>query len=109
MVFSITLLPANPTNVPGSLKIISPSIAKLAVTPPVVGLVSTVIYSKPASSCFPIAALILAICIKEKIPSCILAPPEVVNIINGSFLSVAYSIKDVILSPTTVPILPIIK
>ena len=41
IVCSITLGPANPIKAPGSARIISPSIAKLAVTPPVVGSVST--------------------------------------------------------------------
>ena len=87
----------------------SPSIAKLAVTPPVVGFVITLIYKSPASSCFAIAADVFAICISEIIPSCILAPPEAVNIISGSLFCVAYSIILVILSPTALPILPIIK
>ena len=43
MVCSITLGPAKPINAPGSAKIMSPSMAKLAVTPPVVGSVKTLI------------------------------------------------------------------
>jgi hypothetical protein len=38
--------PANPITALGSAKIRSPNIAKLAVTPPVVGDVSTEIYNK---------------------------------------------------------------
>jgi len=38
----MTRLPAKPTSALGSDKIISPRIAKLAVTPPVVGSVNTV-------------------------------------------------------------------
>ena len=41
IVCSITLGPANPINALGSAKIISPKLAKLAVTPPVVGSVNT--------------------------------------------------------------------
>ena len=41
MVCSITLGPANPISAFGSARITSPSMAKLAVTPPVVGSVST--------------------------------------------------------------------
>ena len=41
IVCSMTLGPANPISEPGSARIISPSMAKLAVTPPVVGSVST--------------------------------------------------------------------
>ena len=41
IVCSITLGPANPIKAPGSAKIISPRLAKLAVTPPVVGSVYT--------------------------------------------------------------------
>lgn len=40
-VCSITRGPAKPISAPGSARIISPSIAKLAVTPPVVGSVRT--------------------------------------------------------------------
>ena len=89
----------------GSAKIISPSIAKLAVTPPVVGSVRTVIYNNPASLCRFNAADVFAICISEVIPSCILAPPEQVKIITGSFSFVARSTPLAIFSPTTSPIL----
>ncbi len=40
---------------------------------------------KPASLCRFSAAEVFAICIREWIPSCILAPPEQANIITGSF------------------------
>ena len=46
-----------------------------------------------------------AICIREIIPSCILAPPEQQNRITGSFSSVACSNACVIRSPTTYPML----
>ena len=101
--------PANPISAFGSAKIISPSMAKLAVTPPVVGSVSTVMYNNPASLCLFNAAEVFAICIREVIPSCILAPPEHVKMITGSFSSVARSTILVIFSPTTSPILAIRK
>ena len=87
----------------------SPKLAKLAVTPPVVGSVNTDIYNNPASSNFAIAADVLAICINDIIPSCILAPPDTQNKITGNLSSIAFSTNLVIFSPTTLPILPIIK
>ena len=109
MVCSITLAPANPISAPGSAKIISPNIAKLAVTPPVVGSVNTEIYKSPASECFFKAAAVFAICIRDTIPSCILAPPEQQKRITGSFSSVARSTAPAIFSPTAWPMLPIIN
>lgn len=54
----------------------SPSIAKLAETPPMVGSVSTEIYGKPRSCIFASAAEVFAICISDISASCIRAPPE---------------------------------
>ena len=76
MVCSITRGPAKPIRAPGSARITSPSMAKLAVTPPVVGSVRTEMYRSPASLWRFRAADVFAICIREVIPSCILAPPE---------------------------------
>ena len=101
----ITLGPANPTSAPGSPRMISPSIAKLAVTPPVVGSVSMDTYRSPASECFLNAADVFAICIRDMIPSCIRAPPEQQNMNTGSFSSVAFSTALAIFSPTTYPML----
>ena len=109
MVCSITLGPAKPISAPGSAMMISPNIAKLAVTPPVVGSVRTLINSCPASWWRFKAAEVFAICIRETMPSCILAPPEQANRITGSFSFVARSTASVIFSPTTCPILLIIK
>ena len=53
----------------------SPRLAKLAVTPPVVGWVSTLMYNPPFAENRWMAALVLAICIRLKMPSCIRAPP----------------------------------
>ena len=85
----------------------SSSDAKLAVTPPVVGSVSTVIYRPPLSLWSFTAPDVLAICIRETIPSCILAPPEQVNKITGRLWSEAYSKALAIFSPTTLPMEPI--
>ena len=109
IVCSITLGPAKPIKAFGSAKITSPKLAKLAVTPPVVGSVKTDIYSSPASLCFAKAADVFAICISEIIPSCILAPPDTQKIISGIRFSIDVSIVSVILSPTQLPILPIMK
>ena len=42
-------------------------------------------------------------------PSCILAPPEAVNITTGRLCSVAYSNARAIFSPTTLPMLAMKK
>ena len=103
----MTLGPAKPSNAPGSAIIISPLLAKLAIAPPIVGLVRTEIYKPPLLLSSAIAELVFTICIKDKTPSCILAPPpEPEIIIRGSFFSIALSIMMVNLSPTTEPILP---
>ena len=109
MVCSMTLGPANPIRALGSARITSPSIAKLAVTPPVVGSVSTLIYRSPASLCRFKAAEVFAICIRETIPSCILAPPEHAKRITGSPSLVARSTARAIFSPTASPMLAMRK
>src|SRR6266540_1977028 len=60
----------------GSAMLMSPSIAYDAVTPPVVGSVRMEMYGSPAAARRESAAEILAICISERIPSCMRAPPE---------------------------------
>ena len=80
-----------------------------AVSPPVVGSVITEMYGRPAFASRARAAEIFAICISERIPSCMRAPPEHDTMITGSFLSVARSIACVIFSPTTEPIDPPMK
>ena len=90
----------------GSARLRSPSIAYDAVTPPVVGSQSTEMNGRPASASRASAAEIFAICISERIPSCIRAPPEVETMISGSFFSIARSMAIVIFSPTTEPIEP---
>ena len=87
----------------------SPNIANEAVTPPVVGLTGTDIKGNPANLIFLTAADVLAICIRENSPSCILAPPEIATTTAGTLCSMALSKAAVIFSPTTEPILPPIK
>ena len=55
------------------------------------------------------AAAVLAICMREKIPSCIRAPPLAAKITRGSFRRWASSAARVIFSPTAVPMLPMRK
>ena len=61
----ITRAPANPIRAPGSAMMISPRVAKLAVTPPMVGWVSTEMKGMPGGASLPSAALVFAICIRE--------------------------------------------
>jgi hypothetical protein len=84
----------------------SPSIAKLAVTPPVVGSVRTERYGSRRSPRRSSAAEVLAICMSERIPSCIRAPPDAETMTTGRCLSMASSIARVSFSPTTDPMLP---
>ena len=79
------------------------------MTPPVVGFVMTEMNRPPASRSLPIAAEVFAICIRDSIPSCILAPPEAEKITSGSFFFVAYSAALVTFSPTAMPMLAIIN
>ena len=91
----------------GSAMITSPNMAKLAVTPPVVGEVRMVMRLSRAHTWWRYnAPEILAICIKLNVPSCIRAPPEAVTSTNINPRTVAYSIRRVTFSPTTQPILP---
>src|SRR5215203_5376841 len=55
------------------------------------------------------AADVLAICIKDKIDSCMRAPPDVEIIIRGIRSCKEYSIRRVSNSPTTEPIEPPMK
>ncbi len=101
--------PAKPIRAPGSAMMQSPSIAKLAETPPVVGSVKTEMKSPPASSNLATAAEVFAIWPSETTPSCILAPPEQLTTTKGSFSSIAISTAAQNFSPTTKPIEPIRK
>ena len=62
----------------------SPTVAKLALTPPVVGWVSTERYGSRACACRASAPQVFAICMSESIPSYMRAPPEAETMITGS-------------------------
>src|SRR3984957_4321700 len=106
MVCSITRGPANPIKAPGSAIFRSPSMAKDAVTPPVVGSVSTEMNGTLASSNRASAAEILANCIRLITPSIMRAPPDADTMTIGARVSVACSMARVMPSPTTAPMLP---
>src|SRR5215467_10853834 len=106
MVCSITRGPANPMSAPGSAMLRSPSMAKLAVTPPVVGSVKTEMYGSFASSSRARAAETFASCIRLIVPSIMRAPPEQETTISGWRVSIANSTPRVTFSPTTAPIDP---
>ncbi len=76
IVSSITRRPAKPIIVPGSAMFMSPTMAKLAETPPVVGCVRMEMYGIFALLSFAMPAQVFAICMRETMPSCIRAPPE---------------------------------
>lgn len=80
--------------------------AKLAVTPPVVGSVRTDKYGTCARSRRASAAEIFAICISDSAPSIIRAPPEHETMIIGTRRASAVSIPRTMLSPMTMPMLP---
>ena len=87
----------------------SPSMAKDAVTPPVVGSASRTKYGTRSSPSRLRAAAVLAICMRERMPSCIRAPPEQVTMRRGVRFRAANSIARVIFSPTTDAMLPPMK
>ena len=68
--------PVNAISAPGSAIVTSPSDAKLASTPPVVGWASTTNIGSPASCRSSTAQTVFGSCISERIPSCMRAPPE---------------------------------
>ena len=106
MVCSMTRGPAKPISAPGSARITSPRLAKLAVTPPVVGSVRMERKKPPFSPKRASAALVLAICIRERMPSCIRAPPLAEKMMSGSRYRPAYSMARVSFSPTAALMLP---
>src|SRR5882762_7658206 len=109
MVCSMTRGPAKPMSAPGSPILRSPSMAKLAVTPPVVGSVSTEMYGSFSSSSRASAAETLASCMRLIVPSIMRAPPEQEMAMNGWRVSIASSMPRVTFSPTTAPIEPPMK
>ncbi len=63
-------------------------------------------YGSPAAESRSSATEVLAICISERMPSCILAPPDAETMTTGRCLSMASSIARASFSPTTEPMLP---
>ncbi len=84
----------------------SPSIARLADTPPVVGSVSTEMYGSFACAMRDSTALVLLICSSDSSPSCMRAPPLDEKQISGRPLARQCSAPRVKRSPTTEPIEP---
>ena len=80
--------------------------AKLAVTPPVVGSVSSETYGRRSSASRLRAEAVLAICMSERMPSCIRAPPEADTMRTGTRFCTANSMRRVSFSPTTEAMLP---
>ena len=109
MVSRMTRWPANPMSAPGSAKTISPCMANDAVTPPVVGSVSTVMKGRRAAPKRSTAQDTFAICMSEMRPSCMRAPPEAQNTTTGSRSAMARSIIAATFSPTTCPMEPMKK
>ena len=105
-VCSITRGPAKPISAFGSAMTTSPSIAKLAETPPMVGSVSTEMNGRRRSARSVSAAVVLAICISENSPSCMRAPPLEVKHTSGSCCSIDTRTPRTKRSPTTDPIDP---
>ncbi len=93
----------------GSARMKSPSMAKLAVTPPVVGSLRRLMNNPPASSKRARAALVFAICMSDSVDSCMRAPPLQLTMSSGCRSRVACSMVRVSFSPTTLPMLPIMK
>ena len=83
--------------------------AKLAVTPPVVGSHSTTMKGSPASLTMRVAITVRGICIRLMVPSCMRAPPEAVKTISGASCSTASLAAVTIASPTPAPMDPPMK
>ena len=105
-VCSMTRGPAKPMRAFGSATLISPSMARLAETPPMVGSVITEMKGRPRWRSRPMAALVLAICIREKRDSCMRAPPLAAKHTRAAPWARAASTPRVKRSPTTEPMEP---
>ena len=81
---SLTTGARKPIRALGSLMLRSPSMAKDAVTPPVVGSVKGLTKGKPAWDNKDNLALVLAICMRLSPASIILAPPDLLMQMNGT-------------------------
>ena len=87
----------------------SARVAKLATTPPVHGSTRTATKGTPDSFSRSTAQLVLAICMSERMPSCMRAPPDVQTATSGRSSSAASSALRQSFSPTTLPMLPPMK
>ena len=90
----------------GSAMLTSPSMPRLADTPPVVGSVSTETNGRRASPSRASAALVLAICMSASTPSCMRAPPLAAKQTMPARCSMAASTPRTKRSPTTEPMEP---
>src|SRR5690606_16595974 len=100
-VCSITRGPAKPISARGSAITTSPRKQKLADTPPIVGSVSTEMYGSFFSASRASIAVVFDICISDKRPSCMRAPPEDAIETNGTRCSIADRTPRAKRSPTT--------
>ena len=109
VVWAITRGPEKYSRAPGSAMQTSASVAKLATTPPVHGSTSTATNGDVASLMRSTAQLVLAICMRLRMPSCMRAPPEVHTATSGRSSPAASSTLRQSFSPTTLPMLPPMK
>ncbi len=98
--------PVKYSRAPGSATQMSASVAKLATTPPVHGSARMVTNGDVASLIRSTAQLVLAICMRLRMPSCMRAPPEVHTATSGRSSPLASSALLQSFSPTTLPMLP---
>ena len=109
IVCRITRAPANPTSASGSARITSPSEAYEASTPAVEGSVRIETNGSRSSWSRASSAEVLAICMSERMPSCMRAPPVAETMISARRSAIARSIERATFSPTTEPMLPPMK
>ncbi len=109
VVSAMTRGPEKYRRAPGSAMQMSASVAKLASTPPVQGSASTATNGTPASFRRSTAQVVLAICMSERMPSCMRAPPEAQTDTRGRPMVAAASAARHSFSPTTLPMLPPMK
>ena len=76
--------PVNASSAPGSATMTSPRLAKLARTPAVVGWVMIEMKAQRASRSSSTAHTVFGSCIRERMPSCMRAPPEAVTQTSGT-------------------------
>ena len=69
----------------------------------------TEINGSPFSLTILTAEVVRAICISDRMPSCMRAPPELATVISGILCLTAYSAALTMPSPTAMPIEPPIK